>query len=62
MGGVRAWTGFRVQTLYIALRVAEWLPQRSAVHGQRYKAQNGCADRDHHRPQSHDAGIQQRFA
>ena len=44
------------------LRVAQWLPQRSAVHGQRHKSEDRRADRDHHRPQPHNAGIQQRFA
>ena len=44
------------------LRVAERLPERSAVHRERDQAEHGRADRDQHRPQAQDAGVEQRLA
>src|SRR5262249_35954948 len=44
------------------LRVTEGFPQRPAVCGQRDQAEDGRADRDHHRAQARDAGVEQRLA
>jgi len=39
------------------LRVAERIPQRSAVHRERDEPEHGGADGDEHRAQSHEAGL-----
>jgi hypothetical protein len=61
-GGVRAWTGFRVQTRYIALRIGEWLadptfelfqPERAEDVDVRFGTQ-GSAVRDYHQVKSGD--------
>ncbi len=63
-GGVRAWTGFRAQTRYIALRVGEWLaeptfasfqPERSEDVDVRFGT-SGAAVRDYHQVKSGDVG------
>src|SRR5208283_2475795 len=43
------------------LRIAERLPEWTAMQGQREKRQHGRSDGDHHRPQSNDAGIDHCF-
>src|SRR5208282_4004093 len=44
------------------LGVAERFPEGSPVNGQGYEPKHSRADRDHHGPQSHYAGIEQSFS
>ncbi len=63
MGGARAWTGFRVQTRYIALRVGQWLqdptfagfqPERAEDVDVRFETEGSGGARDYHQVRSGD--------
>jgi hypothetical protein len=43
------------------LRVAQRLPQRPPMYGEREQGQDGGADGDHNRPQTNDSRVQQRL-
>ena len=43
------------------MRVAERLPERAAVDGEREEREHGRADGDHHGAEADDAGVEERF-
>ena len=43
------------------LRVTQRLPERASMQRQGEQGEDGGPDRDHHRAQAHDAGINHRF-